>query len=867
MMSTRIRARAILASVALMFAAASAARAEFDVDAYQGILASNRGLSADALLAQHPADTFLDGAGSVGLDAAAHGGLIDAHYTLTDGEKRAIARNGFVVSERLTYRSFGDALIDIYHADLPVYISADSILHAMHASYDAIVKDIEFATLLPTLTDLIAALNEQVSALDARYAHAPGMQPMLRDLDVYLTVAGALLGEDRPPTYPENAEAVAELVALIAAETPASYPLFADAPRVLDFSQFTPRGHYAGSNSSGRALSRYFQTMMWLGRTEVYLSVPEGAKPRPADADIQRQAILAVLVMEALDAADAYRLLEDIEEIVRAIAGPSDNVTPENMRALIAQTRLPSAAALLDVPTWRAFQATLLDQPYAAQRILSQILSSPAGGGQIEPASAFLLLGQRFIMDSFIMGNVVYDKIPGGARRMLPSSLDVLFALGNDAAAQLLVPELQRYGYAGNLASLRYLVDDYQAETWDDSLYAGWLNSIRALNPPIDRSQLPTFMQTAAWWQKTMTTQLASWAELRHDHLLYAKQSYTGGFECEFPESFVEPVPEFYEAVARFAGNASRAFAVAPVGQGGRAERAAAYFDHLAETTTRLAGIAQTQLDGAALSEDERLFLETMLQDPPGYCGATFQGWYPQLYYEGLGDDAFRNRDLVVADVHTSPTDAGGAPVGWVMHAGTGPINLAVLVCDLGDDEPHAVVGPVSSYYERVTADFRRLTDEEWQTEHATTPTYRPEFVDLYLANAAGDTATDGVSLFTRAGPPVDVQARGKLVLPLGRLKATELHQNFPNPFNPETWIPFELGTAADVTITVYDLSGEAVRTLNLGAQPAGVYAGRDTAAFWDGRDDAGEPVGSGVYVYYMRAGEAVAARRMVLLK
>lgn len=122
--------------------------------------------------------------------------------------------------------------------------------------------------------------------------------------------------------------------------------------------------------------------------------------------------------------------------------------------------------------------------------------------------------------------------------------------------------------------------------------------------------------------------------------------------------------------------------------------------------------------------------------------------------------------------------------------------------------------------------------------------------------------------MFTGAGPnTVDVEARGKLLLPLAQAKRTALLQNFPNPFNPKTWIPFELGTPADVTITVYDLAGQVVGAFDLGAQPAGVYSARDSAAYWDGRDEAGEEVGSGVHYYVMQAGEHASSRRMVLLK
>ena len=95
----------------------------------------------------------------------------------------------------------------------------------------------------------------------------------------------------------------------------------------------------------------------------------------------------------------------------------------------------------------------------------------------------------------------------------------------------------------------------------------------------------------------------------------------------------------------------------------------------------------------------------------------------------------------------------------------------------------------------------------------------------------------------------------------------TVLFPNYPNPFNPETWIPYHLAHRAEVEITIYDVNGALVRRLTLGHQAAGYYADRGRAAYWDGRNERGESVGSGVYVYQLRAGDYAEARRMVIVK
>ena len=90
---------------------------------------------------------------------------------------------------------------------------------------------------------------------------------------------------------------------------------------------------------------------------------------------------------------------------------------------------------------------------------------------------------------------------------------------------------------------------------------------------------------------------------------------------------------------------------------------------------------------------------------------------------------------------------------------------------------------------------------------------------------------------------------------------------NFPNPFNPETWIPYDLAKDADVTLHIYAVNGTLVRTLILGHQAAGIYQSRSRAAHWDGRNEFGEKVASGLYFYTLTAGDFSATRKMLIRK
>ncbi len=97
--------------------------------------------------------------------------------------------------------------------------------------------------------------------------------------------------------------------------------------------------------------------------------------------------------------------------------------------------------------------------------------------------------------------------------------------------------------------------------------------------------------------------------------------------------------------------------------------------------------------------------------------------------------------------------------------------------------------------------------------------------------------------------------------------ESNNLGQNYPNPFNPDTWIPYQLADAANVEIKIYNVSGQLIRTLVLGHKKAGYYISRNKSAHWNGRNDAGESVASGIYFYQIQTGKFAATKRMVIVK
>ena len=743
----------------------SSAQAEFDFEAYRAHLSQTWGLSGEQLI--HSYEPFGPYEPAVPRREVAPYFFeeIDAKLGLTRDELALLQQHDFVVSQRWRHESYGDAFKWVWHADLPVFISTDAILHAVHRSYDQILEKVETEYLLPQLDTAIEKMHAAWPELERRHAGDPRVERCLADLDVYLTVARRLLEPRRDIQPWSDVESeVATILELIQSEEVVEIALFHPRTRVYDFSQFKLRGHY--TSQEGR-IREYFRCMMWIGRTEFRFTHPDRRE------DLSREITDAFLLAELARTSGAEPHLENIDRILRELVAAPDNLTLADLESLSASLGALPAPAFLESSRVSELVAELNRGPYAAQRTLSQVLTFDF---QLDPSReglpfSFLLMGQRFIPDSFITGQVVYPFTPCANPetleppcRVMPDPLDALFALGNDDVLPFLRTEMETHEYAWNLGALRYLMDSGDEATWGESLYTAWLEAIRTLSKTGRGDEVPQFMETGAWQQQKVNTQLAAWTELRHDNLLYAKPSYTGDLPtCSYPHGYVEPVPEFYSALATFARRASQAFASVP-----RLRDVESYFDNLEQTLDQLGRIATKELMGESFTEDEFRFLQSAAYDTHYYpadgdaCshGSTEHlGWYPDLIYASFVngrsiEDDFAGTalepDAVVADVHTDPNRR------QVLHVATGDPELGIFVAALPGCDAIAYVGPVASYHQFVTSGFTRLSDEEWNHLYRSSRApARPDWTNVYLADAGGRAVAGGPRLVTE--PPLQV--------------------------------------------------------------------------------------------------------------
>jgi hypothetical protein len=662
-------------------------------------------LTPAALASRYPA-TFV---GSLGYDATAAAGMdrIQASSLRLDAaELEKLGNSGFVITDRKRFPTFTYGYRTIYADHLPLYVSADSILEAVHRSYDAILLALEANALASSVTIL---LDDMYTALAAQPDDATR-----KDLDLYLSVARSLLaGTNRPPTAGGD---VALFTTIMTAVNSASgiveVSLFGST-RKEDFSQYVPRGHYTKSEE----LKRYFRAMMWLGRTDFRMleTRPDGSQHLN-----RRDVQAAFALVELLDERrrTSYRAVDDA---IRAFVGDQDYLTVDQM-APLAQTLGITGRSDLDKLSDGELAQGLAKTTFGRQRIASHIMVNGGVTPTLPLSISFAFFGQRYVLDSHVFSQVVYDRVPerpGVPLRMMPDPLDVAFAaLGNNQALTLLLPGLDRHQYSGELAVARVLADEHGSEYWRSNLYNLWMSSLRGLSPAADQATsgagLFTVARTEAWGRRILNAQLASWAELRHDTLLYAKQSYTGVPICEFPDAYVDPYPSFFAAIESFAAHGREiAGRLSFPANSPLPQTMNTYFSRLGSSMRILREMAEGELAGAQITVAQLEFINQAVALQDAGCtsviiGAT--GWYPALFFT---NQASVERDPVIADVHTQPADERGSLVGKILHVGTGdPRQMVVTVDTCGT--PRAYVGLASAYFERITENFKRLTDEEW---------------------------------------------------------------------------------------------------------------------------------------------------------
>ena len=617
-------------------------------------------------------------------------GSIARRFELQAPELAAIDRAGVAVPARLEMPSYAFGYHEIFQSQLPVYITADSIFHAIFASHQTIVERLETARLSPLLS---GALDDMHCALAAAAAVYP--PEVARDLDLYLLVARRLLAAEGPQALSALGDAsvereAAELVEKVTAAGELATVTMFGRQRLIDFTQYGPRGHYASQES----LQRYFRAAMWASRLEFNLmsrsSRSSAPGPMPDPSETPREALAALALADLATRSGGARAIADLDAAWAALAGRREDISIAELAGLRAQVGPLTESAAFD-----RLKAAIGDRFHRTTRL------HPMPEGSHELPAIATLLGPRIVADAGALMLLANGAVPG---RQRVGVADVAYTLGLDRAKTYLAGDLAKYPTLGSQ------LDTARAQARrtppGDDLYGAWLAAIRAL-ADVPEGRLPSFLTGTTGADLRLNTIAAAYGQLKHNYVLVAGQPYAE-FGCEIPDGYVEPARAAYQALI---GYAARGASLATLLDSADRSGVRAHFERVGQVLRVLLAIVDDELAGRPLTNTQRRWLGMVAEldldrsiPMTGYP-PMYTGWYFDLFFTRQSD-GMRGAEFI-ADYFTSQES--------VSYVGATAPRLGIFVVDAGGP-PRAFVGPVARAYEVHGPLGSRYTDEGART-------------------------------------------------------------------------------------------------------------------------------------------------------
>lgn len=596
---------------------------------------------------------------------------------------------------------------NIYQKDMPVFITSDSILYAFHRLYLNYLGYLEIRHLAPMLEEILKGTRKRLALAVKRKELGPEKLELARELDRYLSVPLRLLNPSTKPLLAKRSlKWLRSTVSKVMLAKPDKLELFGQTREGFDFAPFEPQGQYA----SIYELQRYFRAITWLNQIPLFLQ-----QRGPQDLELNRKNFeRAATLSWLLKSSGQLKNYKTLVGILDRFVGPADDDHPGDLITFLTTQGVRKASQISEIPD-SAVRAWLARPARARARIVDFVHFSQLNTPDKPVPRNFVWLGKRYLLDSEILQNLVFDRLkqPNNPQRAvlrkLPKSLDVIAALGNPRAKVHLQEEFKRYPYEHALDQERARVAKLSKGFWTQNIHSAWLAAIASLHQGKSSKHVPALFSSAPWQDKTLQTQLASWAELRHDHNLYGKTPLTGSIGCEFTGAYVEPVPQFYakmkQLVSLLHANLDD---LQSRGLGVRKEVHEQLL-HFSKVLDTLHGIALKETKGISLSKQEQDFLRQAVEKEMVGCGTVrWDGWYPKL--TGVHPEVVYLP--TIAQVHIDPPDDANGQKLRILHAGTGGFELATILIPCQGNKQCLFFGPVSSFYEVVEG--HRLTDEAW---------------------------------------------------------------------------------------------------------------------------------------------------------
>jgi hypothetical protein len=627
-----------------------------------------------------------------------------------------IRQNGFAVTEADLGRPSVDFtyIYEKFNFNPPIFVTTDTGLYLYHAVFDQSLRDIEERFFIQDVTGLTKALLDY-AVENFKQFNGDLKEAATRNI-AYLSVAQKLIDPNATISELVDEMVKSELDKIEAHRGMDISEIFKYAD---DYSQYVPRGHY----TRNEALKRYFKMIMWYGRMAFLLKGGPDGLISEHDAKIQTmQALLLAISLKNIHVGEktGLEVWERIYSVTAFFVGLADDLTPKEYLWALEKV-FGSDFELSDLSDENKMfslkkELALLPSPEIYGGTGNIIVSGPITDESLnkvlDKTKGMRLMGRRFVPDSYIFQHLTFPEVgsytgdfqnrpftmDSFGNRSYIRGLDLMALLDSNEALKILREDGDTafVNYNKRYAELTDKFGSISHTDWNRNLYWSWLYSLNALLQDMPE-EYPQFMRTQAWQRSRLNASLASWTQLRHDTILYGKQTMPPPPAMfEIPPGYVEPNPVFWgrllsltcmtiKGLEDFNIRMSDNYSITdPIGR----------LIYLEELLQKLLEIVNKQLTGNELSNVER---------------RLFFNLYSTIESIAMDSDADRLfRTTLVADVHTVPVD------GMVVEEGVGYIDVIIVACPLVDSKAFLAAGPVFSYYEFKHPMNDRLTDDAW---------------------------------------------------------------------------------------------------------------------------------------------------------
>lgn len=604
-------------------------------------------------------------------------------YKNTDEQfYKKLAENNFIIS-----RGKNIQLFHLYeendYKQLPNFITTDLYLQAFHMYFSYTLKSIEQEKLIPILTDLCLKMYNKSKALihsnDNEIKKLAEFNTTFYAIPYFLLTQKELALSERQKKFFD-----VEISKINQEEDDLSE--FLNWTEVFfSYSLFKPRGHYTRNSE----MQQYFKAMMWL-------------QTAPFCLDEREKLNQSVFSGYLLTDKELYKSYQSIYEPIAFLVGLPDNLSFMDITDFIHGKQQINSIE-------EAFTTENINKIEENLKILAKTRNKIKPEIEISCVDKINFMPQRYLIDSDIIQKMV--DVGSNSERAYPRALDLFSTFGVKSAEDILTKtyrdqekwELFTTRLNENKTKFQHFND------WNKSVYNKWIKSLIELQKT--DKQYPEFMQTAAWSLKNLNTALASWAELKHDAILYGEQPMAaecggGGPPTPIVKGYVEPNLKFWNELAELLILTKNVLAK----NGLLTEDLKAKNEQLADYVKFLIQVSKKELANEVLDDNEYFTIEYMGSSIEYFTLSVIE---PGLYMDEWSQVKGPDKSIaVVADIYTR--NVPECNKNGILHVATGNVNSIYVVVPIGK-ELYLTKGATFSYYEFVEPLGTRLTDEEWQ--------------------------------------------------------------------------------------------------------------------------------------------------------